>query len=203
MADFEPRLIADRFLVLRVLNLTCSSRFWSLEAQSNIQQTRSATTVLHMNLFPYQAATSPSTPTPQRTRLGADDGALRPASNPRYPSSQAYPQTPGSSSSHNPWDYSTPQSTAQPASVGPPVTRSRTLYYLSVRDSSGSSRRTRKYKNRTGGYGGSGHGSGGLLGVGGEERAGLMGQEESEAGMESYRDAPGTSLPPKWSVEDA
>lgn len=77
------------------------------------------------------------------------------------------------------------------------MTRSRTLFYLSVRDSSGSSGRSRKFKRRRTGYGDE-HGTSNLLGVDGEERAGLMGKEESGIGMEAYNDSPGTGLPPKW-----
>ena len=77
------------------------------------------------------------------------------------------------------------------------MTRSRTLFYLSVRDSTGSSGRSRKFKRRRNGYGDE-HGTSNLLGVDGEERAGLMGKEEDGIGMETYNDSPGAGLPPKW-----
>jgi len=156
-----------------------------------------------MNFLPYHSATTPSTPNLQRSRTTTENGTVRPSSNPFFSPSQVGTSTP-TSSGRNPYETTfsqfTPRnagSSSTPVDTGALVTRSRTLYYLSVRDSSGSSSRARKYQRRKSGYG-EDHGSSNLLGVEGEERAGLMGREEHGIGMETYNDTPGSGLPPKW-----
>ncbi len=84
----------------------------------------------------------------------------------------AFNSSPGQSSSH-----------AQPPKPEVPITRSRTLYYLSVRDTSVSGSSSKKYKQR-GGYSEL---------EDGEEREGLIAAEEGRGGAER-----GKGLPPKW-----
>lgn len=116
-----------------------------------------------------------------------------------------YPATPAMSASTPPTSSTTPYPHASPfipseEPTGPPITRSRTLYYLSVRDSSTTRARSRRYRSAgTGGYGDS---EGGLLGSGTgqyEERAGLMGDQGGRDGQLMI-DVSGNGLPPKWSV---
>jgi hypothetical protein len=159
-----------------------------------------------MNFRPYQSSTTPSTPIASHQRARTTiDSAPRPTSNPFFSSGNVGPSTPSSSRNQAESSYFTrntqigsSSSTIQTQSPVPaqPTTRSRTLFYLSVRDSSGNSKR---YRRRRGGYGDD-SGTSNLLGVEGEERAGLMGREESAMGLEMNRDPLSSGLPPKWSV---
>lgn len=160
-------------------------------------------------MAPYHSHTTPSTPDGNRPRGSVSGPSNRPNSNPFFatPSSQAGPSTPISTrpTYESPFSLSNvhaspSNSQAPPQDLGPPIVRSRTLFYLSVRDSSANTDRARRYKRRKGGYGAE-EGGRSLLGTGerdGEERAGLMGKEE-EGVQARYRDIePASTLPPKW-----
>lgn len=113
----------------------------------------------------------------------------------------SFPGTPSMTASTPPTSSPTPYNRASPffpaeETSDPPITRSRTLYYLSVRDSNASTTRSRRYRSR-GTYGES---EGGLMGPGAEERAGLMGDDESGRGGQHAIDVQGSGLPPRWSV---
>ena len=116
-----------------------------------------------------------------------------------YPATPAMTASTPPTSSTTPYPHSSPfRPTEEP--TGPPITRSRTLYYLSVRDSSTTRARSRRYRPSGGGtYGDS---EGGLLGsgagrYGNEERAGLMGDEGGRDGQLTV-DVSGSGLPPRW-----
>lgn len=106
-----------------------------------------------------------------------------------------FPPMPASSSS-TPHGSPAPGSRpAAAAAAGPPVTRSRTLYFLSIRDTSGGGK---KYRRRGDGYG--------ELARGGEdEREGLMGGDGGAEGRKGsvvldMGEGTGAGLPPKWYV---
>ncbi|GHJ89268.1 hypothetical protein NliqN6_5670 [Naganishia liquefaciens] len=96
-------------------------------------------------------------------------------------------------SSNTPYHHASPFLPTE-ESPGSPITRSRTLYYLSVRDSNSSTTRSRRYRPRAT-YGES---EGGLLGSAAEERAGLMGDDEGGRGGQHAIDIQGGGLPPRW-----
>lgn len=119
-----------------------------------------------------------------------------------------YPGTPGmaastpSTSTTTPFPHSSPFIPAAEEFTGPPITRSRTLYYLSVRDSNTTRARSRRY--RPSGAGTYGDSEGGLLGSGAgrhgnEERAGLMSDDGGREGQLTV-DVSGSGLPPRWLV---
>lgn len=116
-------------------------------------------------------------------------------------SSRQGPSFAGYSSNPSPFGQENPYN-RQPQDVGPPIIRSRTLYYLSIRDSNVSSStqsRSRKYSSRTK-YGDERQSLDGRRGRDGdqEETEGLMGSIRRAPGGTVAVDMDGLGSPPKW-----